>query len=849
MPKRHCTHLNFVSPVFSLTLFLICLITPAEVLAKKVTATIDGKEETRVIEDCDKAIKYQNRAFSLKFSILDKIKVEGETGVKAIREASELLEVLQWQSRQLCEDWNTFRVTRQEYNQKAEWIRKIFATFALMLEKVKLKDLEQNPEAQKKFLESLTQWTTETNKEKEELYKKLGEMEGLLREGFDLVRSDIRELSQRLAGNVGLEDFSSRVEKTLKVSKETHAKLDTLPEEVNLNAKDFPKALKGKIRYDSKSKKLVFIGVMNEEEKGQLLSLSSEAPWQDAINVISRFQRPAVKEPAERYFASANDFFELGKKRASKSMFNEAVERYKEALNYLPSDSDATAIIYYNLGNSYAYMSEWEQAKNEYIKGIKIIEPMKESTLLADNYRNMGYLPINYQDADLWYEKSLMVSRRLGYKEGEVKALFNVAEVYYKRGEYTRALKRYLEAKSIYEKEKNKEGEALVNDSLARTYNALGQYEKALEVRDKAFATYKLLGDKIGEASCIATLGDIYRQQGKYEEAYGFYQEALKLYEELEDFKGKASVLKSLGELYEAQKKTDDALSAYLRSMRAYKEIGEKRGRVGVLNKMAAMYFLQGKAEDALRSSKEAIEISKELNYPEGEKQSLYNTMRAYFNLKQMKEAGEIAREALDKAGELLWQKEEKADLENVLGIYYCLTYPYQFDKGLPRCQDALDIYREIGNKKGEADSLYYLGEILYFNCKFEEAIKNYEQSIRLCQEIGNCSKEARAMSGLAMVYFYQNNLEKAFSTCQKAYDMLQEIEDEVKKNIVLPRFQQIHQTIRETYDEEYKAEKARRKELEKLKAKLAKKEEEEARKKEESEKMMSNLLKAIFGR
>lgn len=853
MQKSTLQTLNFLSLIFFLTPFLMSLIIPAQVLAKKVTATIDGKEETRVIEDCDKAIKYQSRALSLKFSILDKIKVEGETGVKAIRDAGELLGVLQWQSRQLCEDWNTFRVTRQEYNQKAEWMRNTFATFALILEKVKLKDLEKNPEAQKEFIERLTQWTTRTNAEKEEIYKKLGEMEGLIREGFDLVRSDIRELNQRLAGNVRIEDFSSMVEKTLKAGKETFARLDELPKEVDFKKEDFPKTLKGKIYYDSNKKQLIFKGVMKEEEKQQLLVLSSEGQWHQATEAIFRSQGSAIKEPAERFFASANDFFELGKKRASKSMFEEAVERYRKALDYLPSNSEAAASIYYNLGNSYAYMGKWDNAKQEYLNDINIIEPLKESALLADNYRNMGYLPINYKDADLWYEKSLLVSRRIGYREGEVKALFNVAEVYYKRAEYARALKRYLEAKSIYEQEKNKEGEALVNDSLARTYNALGQYEKALEAQDKAITVYRLLGDKIGEASCIATLGDIYKQQGKHEEAYKTYQEALKLYEEQEDFKGKASVLKSLGEMYEEQEKIEEALSAYLRSMRAYKEIGEKRGRIGVLNKIAAMYFLQGKPEEALRSSNEARDLSKELSYPEGEKQSLYNIMKAYFSLNKMAEAGTTAEVALDKAGELLWKKEERADLENVLGIYYCSTG--QFDKGIMRCQDALDIYREINNKKGEADSLYFLGKIHCAHYKYEEALKSYEQSIKLCQEIGNRSKEALALSGLAMVYFHyfrqgnleKGNLEEAFNTCKKAYNMLQETGDEAKKVAVLENLNQIHRAIKELYDEEYIAEKARKRELEKLKTKLAQKEEEEARKKTESQKFWKDLLSSAF--
>jgi tetratricopeptide (TPR) repeat protein len=544
-------------------------------------------------------------------------------------------------------------------------------------------------------------------------------------------------------------------------------------------------------------------------------------------------------------------------------MFLEAIDRYNKTLEFLPPGSETAAIVYYNLGNSHAYISDWNKARDYYLMGIKIIEPKRESTLLADNYRNMGYLPVNYREADLWYEKSIMVSKRIGYQGGEVEALFNLAEVYYKRGEYARALRRYQEARGIYERGRNKEGEALVNDSLARTYSALGEYKDALGAREKAFTIYKLLGDKIGEASCIVTLAEIHKRQGKFEEAYKAYQEALKLYEEQEDFKGKASVLKGLGEMYEAQGKTEEALSHCLRSMRAYKEIGEKRGSVEVLNHVAGMYFLQGKADDALRHSQEALRLSDELDYPEGKKQSFFNIMRAFWLLNQWKEAGRTAENAWKIGEELLWKKQEKARLENILGAYYCRSalegggpiYKDQFNKGLFYCEDARDIYRELNDKEGEADTLYLIGGLRLTFGEYEEARKSYEASIKLCQELGTLSKEALAINGIANIYYYQARdeiakgydaqglLEKAFNTSQRAYTMLQETGDQKNQKMIIENMNSIRQTIRENYDVEYIAKK---KEIERIKGKLAKMEEETQRK-DASQKEVGNLFTAVL--
>ena len=95
-----------------------------KIRVKLIKGEIDGKKETRILRDCDKEIEYQGRAFSLKLNILDNVKFEGSTEKRAIREVGEVLQILQGQGGELCKDWNTFAVTREEYNRKAEWIRK-----------------------------------------------------------------------------------------------------------------------------------------------------------------------------------------------------------------------------------------------------------------------------------------------------------------------------------------------------------------------------------------------------------------------------------------------------------------------------------------------------------------------------------------------------------------------------------------------------------------------------------------------------------------------------------------------------------------------------------------------------
>jgi len=136
----------FSAPWIELALFLILshFLLPIPAFGKLFGGTdtiecdFDGKKESRRMRDCGKDIEYQSRAFSLRIDVLNKIKVEGSTEKKALQEADKVLKSLQWQSQELCKDWNTCAITREEFNKQSKWLRMSFSKFERILESVKL---------------------------------------------------------------------------------------------------------------------------------------------------------------------------------------------------------------------------------------------------------------------------------------------------------------------------------------------------------------------------------------------------------------------------------------------------------------------------------------------------------------------------------------------------------------------------------------------------------------------------------------------------------------------------------------------------------------------------------------
>jgi hypothetical protein len=239
---RFCTS---ISSLF--ILFLLCVAISTEVFAKKRKGTIQGKEEVRFLQDCDKVIKYQGKDFSLKLNILNKVEIGGQMGEEAVREASQVTQTLEYENRRLCEDWNNFRVTLEEYNLKSDWISKSLSTYALTLGSISLKDLQNNPEAQRQLLEDINKWRGDVNTGREKLDKKLEEIKGLIEERTDLIRSDIRELRLMLAGNVSIEAFVPKMGELIGGrGKGVRVSLEKLPDEI-------PKDLKSRMQYDAKN--------------------------------------------------------------------------------------------------------------------------------------------------------------------------------------------------------------------------------------------------------------------------------------------------------------------------------------------------------------------------------------------------------------------------------------------------------------------------------------------------------------------------------------------------------------------------------------------------------------------
>jgi tetratricopeptide (TPR) repeat protein len=147
----------------------------------------------------------------------------------------------------------------------------------------------------------------------------------------------------------------------------------------------------------------------------------------------------------------------------------------------------------------------------------------------------------------------------------------------------------------------------------------------------------------------------------------------------------------------------------------------------------------------------------------------LGNLGLAYADLGQVEEAIEHYQAALDIAREIGDRRNEGVHLGN-LGIAYADLR--QAEKAIEHLQAALVISREIGDRRSEGNHLGNLGTCCLDLAQTERAVAYYEQALNVAREIGDRMGEGYCLYELGKTYRILGEIEKAIGHYKQAIDV-----------------------------------------------------------------------------
>ncbi|MBT1702274.1 tetratricopeptide repeat protein [Chryseosolibacter indicus] len=240
----------------------------------------------------------------------------------------------------------------------------------------------------------------------------------------------------------------------------------------------------------------------------------------------------------------------------------------REALNLATEieDKRGMAASYNNLGVAYRNQGALDKALEYYITSLKIYESLKNQEGVAttkNNIANIYSMKKDYGQAMRYLEDSYAIFSKLGDQNKVIGTMNNLGNLYNDIQLFEKAHKYLSEAYQLSEKNGVKYADPLNN--IGNIYFKQGNYDKAIEQYEKALAIEKDQGSRLGLLNVITNLGIAYTKAKNSTFAETYLAQAVLLCKELHAFTSLPAIYKASAENYFNQGKMKEAYEMLLK--------------------------------------------------------------------------------------------------------------------------------------------------------------------------------------------------------------------------------------------------------------------------------------------
>ncbi|NJM63071.1 MAG: CHAT domain-containing protein, partial [Oscillatoriales cyanobacterium RU_3_3] len=198
------------------------------------------------------------------------------------------------------------------------------------------------------------------------------------------------------------------------------------------------------------------------------------------------------------------------------------------------------------------------------------------------------------------YNRSLSVSRELGFRSQEAGTLNNMAVVYLALGETQKALEYFSQSLSLTKTLGDRSSEAVTLSNIGKLYSDLGEKQKALEYYQQSLSLSQAVGDRSAQANILNSLGTVYSELGDRDKALEYYHQSLHLSREMGDRRGGSLTFNNIGRIYDDSGDKQKALEYFNTALGLSREIGDRSGEATILKNIGLVYLKSAEKQTAL---------------------------------------------------------------------------------------------------------------------------------------------------------------------------------------------------------------------------------------------------------
>ncbi|WP_373501232.1 CHAT domain-containing protein [Desulfococcus sp.] len=273
-------------------------------------------------------------------------------------------------------------------------------------------------------------------------------------------------------------------------------------------------------------------------------------------------------------------------------------------------------------------MGRYDAALAHAVGALRILEEGGDREMLCMALMQKGLAcrrTARYAAARPYFDRALMISRKLNNPHLESESLRNIAALLQDQGQLDAALPLFNEAISLARAHGDERSEARSLNNLGLLFDAQAEYPEALSHQQASLALRRKTGDRAGEGKVLGNICITYNRLNQIAPALAHCEAALTIAEEIGDRQRAANHLNNIGALYRGLNQPRKALRYYRRSLRIKRQLNDPAGEARALNNIGETYWRMGNlgaAEDYLERS---IEIKAAIGDLPGQSASWQN--------------------------------------------------------------------------------------------------------------------------------------------------------------------------------------------------------------------------------